>query len=160
MTRTPRGWGGGRFLRLLTLQVISACFGIKGFLYTMQGSTEWHSPLSSSALWWQNLSHKKRLWWGSASPQIFSLTVHTRQSDGRLVLHVTLLEQPYVLCQLYPWRHYLRGCVSGIEPASGYWKAAGSISPVCMLKCPFGRYWTQVRWSTPCTATAIRVWMY
>ena len=34
------------------------------------------------------------------------------------------------------------GCGSRVEPASCHQKAAGSIPPVCMLKCPWARYWT------------------
>ena len=34
------------------------------------------------------------------------------------------------------------GCGSGVEPASCYQKVTGSTPLVCMLKCPWARYWT------------------
>ena len=34
----------------------------------------------------------------------------------------------------------LGGCGSGVEPPSCYWKVAGSVPLVCMLKCPWARY--------------------
>ena len=39
------------------------------------------------------------------------------------------------------WR-FKGGCGSGVESASCYRKVAGSVSLVCMWKCPWTRYWT------------------
>ena len=36
----------------------------------------------------------------------------------------------------------LEGCGSVVEPASCYWKVAGSIPLICMSKRPWARYWT------------------
>ena len=44
--------------------------------------------------------------------------------------------------QHYPYGWKWGGYESGVEPESGYQTEAGSIHLVCMLKCPWARYWT------------------
>ena len=49
--------------------------------------------------------------------------------------HATYL---YIKVYLHGWGVRLHG----VEPASCYQKVAGSIPLVCILKCPWARYWT------------------
>lgn len=46
------------------------------------------------------------------------------------------------LCYVIIFIAVVVGCGSGVEPASCYQKDAGSITLVCMPKCPCARYWS------------------